>query len=49
MHKKVAINGRDIINTRNMVKMAQNGQYLTYPKIYCGQLGIGRMLSIFDF
>ena len=50
MHQKVAINGRDIINTRNKVKMAQNGKYLTDPKIYCGQTwNFCRILSIFDF
>ena len=33
INHKVVINGRDIINTLDMVSIVQNGKDLTYPKI----------------
>ena len=50
INQNIVINGSDVIDTSDKVWIVQNGKYLTYPKIYCGQTwNFCRILSIFDF
>ena len=50
IHQYVVINGSKVIDTSDKVWIVQNGQYLTYPKIYhVPTWNFSLILSIFDF